>query len=83
MSIFDKKKNKKETQRRDQYFIFMGRWFERTRDESIQGCRPVQDLSEIPEEYLADWSGWKPKPAVKDPYGNLGYNKSSRSSKFF
>lgn len=82
MSLLDKKKKRKETQTRDQFFIFMGRWFERFKDENVQGCRQVEDLSEIPQEYLEDWSGWKPKPIQKDQFGAYGYSHK-KSSKFF
>ncbi len=84
MSFFDKKKKQKELKSKDQFFIFMGRWFEKFTEERAVGCRLVEDISTIPQEYLDDWAGWKPKPLN---IGSTGFSNSknleNKSSKFF
>ncbi len=84
MSLFDKKKKFREHKNKDQFFIFMGRWFEKFVEEGAIGCRLVEDISQIPQEYLDDWSGWKPKPLNHNSIGISGSgNIGKRSSKFF
>jgi hypothetical protein len=80
MGLLDKKK-RKQLEIKDQYFIFAGRWFEKTEDEKYVGCRAVDDSSEIPEEYLRAWQDWKPKPIDRERYGLPNY--SGRSGKLY
>ena len=50
------KKKRKEIEINDKFFIFSGRWFQRTKDEKAQGAIMVEDTSVIPEEYIESWS---------------------------
>lgn len=78
---FLQKKKKKQPEIKDQYFIFAGRWFEKFVDEKYIGCRLVEDTSQVPEEYLKAWEGWKPKPIDREKFGLSTY--SNRGGKFF
>jgi hypothetical protein len=80
MGLLDKKK-RKQPEYRDQYFIFAGRWFEKFEEDRFTYCRPVEDISEIPDAYLEDWKDWKPKPINKEKLGLSYY--SSRTGKLF
>jgi len=80
MGLLDKKK-RKGPEIRDQFFIFGGFWFEKFEEDRFTYCRKVEDLSEIPEKYLEDWAGWKPKPINKERYGISSYNY--RTGKLF
>lgn len=80
MAFFEKKKIK-PIELKDQFFILSGRWFERFKDERFEGCRPVEDISIIPEEYLNSWAGWKPTQPKRELYSHL--SNYYRSGKFF
>jgi hypothetical protein len=80
MAFFEKKKIK-PIETKDQFFIFAGNWYEKFKDEKIEGCRIVEDSSIIPEEYLQSWSGWKPTQSRRDTYE--ASNTRHRSGKFF
>ena len=80
MGLLDKKK-RAAPEYRDQFFIFAGVWFEKFEEDRFTYCRQVEDLSQIPQKYLEDWAGWRPKPVDKEKYGIKSYG--SRTGKLF
>ena len=66
MSLFKRKKNK-PLEIKDRFFISCGKWFERFREDEVESCRIVEDISIIPDEYIQSWADWN---------SNKSYNKN-------
>ena len=83
MALLTKKK-RKELEIKDQYFIFSGRWYEKFIDEKYMGCRVVEDISQVPEEYLKAWENWRPKPLNREAREMFGLSSyPGKSGKLF
>ena len=69
MSLFSKDRQRNNqsyiSPYRDEYFMFMGRWYNNSEEErGVFAARMVDGVEAVPEDYIESWSG------VKQTLGN-------------